>query len=78
MDSRENLLNQINILEQRMAAQRERIAMLRADHCDPAHAIAILDAMTRGFERLMERLEQDGASPPRDRLRTMKSALRHI
>lgn len=78
MDSRENLLNQINILEGRMAEQRGRIAALRADHCDPAHAIAILDAMTQGFERLMERLEHDGASSPRESVRTMKSALRQI
>jgi len=76
MDSRENLLNQINILEQRMAAQRERIKALRAENCDPAHAIAILDVMTRGFERLMERLEREGLPPRRYAMVTMKSSVK--
>lgn len=40
-----------------MVAQRERIATLRAQHCDPSHAIAILDEMTKGFVRLMERAD---------------------
>lgn len=57
MDSRETLLNSIATLEERMQKQRERIAQLRTQAIDPAHAVAILDEMTKSFERLMQRLE---------------------
>lgn len=40
-----------------MEVQRERIQSMRAQKLDPVHAIAILDEMTKGYERLVARLE---------------------
>jgi hypothetical protein len=57
MDSKESLLQNIAALEKRMETQRERIQAMRAQKLDPVHAIAILDEMTKGYERLVARLE---------------------
>ncbi|MBX3520469.1 MAG: hypothetical protein KF835_10695 [Xanthobacteraceae bacterium] len=57
MDSKDLLLTNIAALEKRMEMQHERIAVMRAQKLDPAHAIAILDEMTKGWERLTARLE---------------------
>jgi len=58
MDARHILLRSIDTLEKRMHLQRKRMAELRSINCDHTHASAILDEMTTGFVRLVERLER--------------------